>query len=359
MKEYRPHYVTHPGETLKEKLEEIGLGPKEFAIRADKPEKTITAVLNGESSITSEMAIQFERVLKISAEFWLTRQIHYDECIARQKDDAKIQAEILWMKSFPVKEMIKFKWIPSATTDIDKAKALLQFFGVASSQAWEKYYLDQKLKVAFRISLAQTKEPEAISAWLRRGEILARELECMAYDKNIFEEVLGELKNVMVQHPADFFKRIQIECLKAGVKVVYTPCLPKAPINGATRWINENPVIQLSGRYKRNDVFWFTFFHEAGHVIKHGKKDVFLEEVEYSDKDIEKEKEADEYAIRWTLTHDEFNEIVLMNDFTSQSIKRFAVKFNTHPAIIIGRLRRENPSLYRIGKEFIKRIELE
>ncbi|HZV70657.1 MAG TPA: ImmA/IrrE family metallo-endopeptidase [Saprospiraceae bacterium] len=106
----------------------------------------------------------------------------------------------------------------------------------------------------------------------------------------------------MADHPDGFFEKLQRICLEAGVKVVPTPNLPKVPICGSTRWINDTPLIQLSGRYKRNDSFWFTFFHEAGHILLHGKKDIFLKDVEYSDKDLEKEKEADEFAIKWTLT---------------------------------------------------------
>ena len=75
----------HPGETLTEKLKEINLKPTEFAIRTGNPEKTIIAVLKGESEITPDMAAAFENVLGIPAGFWLKRQYRYDEYIVRQK----------------------------------------------------------------------------------------------------------------------------------------------------------------------------------------------------------------------------------------------------------------------------------
>ena len=62
--------VFHPGVTLEEKLEEMGMSIKEFAIRTSKPEKTIIAVIRGRSSITTEMAVSFENVTKIPASFW-------------------------------------------------------------------------------------------------------------------------------------------------------------------------------------------------------------------------------------------------------------------------------------------------
>lgn len=76
--QYNPQSVQHPGATLAEKLTEMGMGPKEFALRTGKPEKTITAILKGNSSITADMAVLFERVTKIPAHFWMNYQRGYD-----------------------------------------------------------------------------------------------------------------------------------------------------------------------------------------------------------------------------------------------------------------------------------------
>jgi len=208
--------------------------------------------------------------------------------------------------------------------------------------------------------LAHTNEPYAISAWLRRGELQARALTVTnTYSEKSFKETLPVIKSLMAKHPVDFQEQLQSLCLEAGVKVVYTPCLPKAPINGATRWLDDTPFIQLTGRYKRNDVFWFTFFHEAGHILLHGKKDVFLENIEYADKINEKEQEADEFAVKWTLSEQEENEIVSQGIVTSEDVRKYAEKFNTHPAIIIGRLQHKKYIPYSVGKEFIEKVELE
>ena len=82
---YTPSVVFHPGETLADKLEEMGMGVKEFAVRTSKPEKTIIAVIKGDSAITSDMSVAFETVTKIPAHFWMNKQRAYDEYIARQK----------------------------------------------------------------------------------------------------------------------------------------------------------------------------------------------------------------------------------------------------------------------------------
>lgn len=359
LNQYNPQSVPHPGATLEEKLEEMGMGPKEFALRTGKPEKTITAILKGDSSITPDMAIQFENVTKIPAHFWINHQRGFDEYVAREKRQAVIEQSIVWAKSFPLKEMIKKGWLPQVESIQEKTMATLSFFGFSNHSAWEDYYFNQQLKVAFRISLANTSEPYAISAWLRKGELQAAELQAKDYSEKNFKEALTALKKVMAQHPANFYNQLQDICLDVGVKVVYTPSLPKAPICGSTRWLNDTPLIQLTGRYNRNDSFWFTFFHEAGHIILHGKKDIFLEKVEYSDKDKTKEKQADEFAVKWTLAEEEEATILRTVPLNEQSIKKFANQFNTHPAIIIGRLQHKKLIPYSLGREYIEPIIFE
>jgi len=297
--QYFPQSRPHPGMTLKEKLEEMGMGPKEFALRAGKPEKTITAILKGNSSITADMAVQFENVTKIPAHFWMNHQRGYDEYIARVKRQEVIEKAVGWAGNFPLPQMTKLGWLNSVSTKQEMATQLLAFFGVASPESWENYYCNQQLKVAFRISLKRTKDPYAISAWLRKGELSAQQIQVSSYSEKTFREIVSDIKSVMSEKPVNFFQQLQDICQKTGVKLVHTPCLNKAPIRGATRWINDTPLIQLTERDQPDDKFWFSFFHEAGHILLHGKKEIFLEQIGYEDKDLVKEKEADEFAFKF------------------------------------------------------------
>ncbi|MBF0401228.1 MAG: ImmA/IrrE family metallo-endopeptidase [Magnetococcales bacterium] len=84
-------------------------------------------------------------------------------------------------------------------------------------------------------------------------------------------------------------------CAEVGVAVVFVRELPKTGISGATRWLTpDKALIQLSLLYKSDDHLWFTFFHEAGHTLLHGKKDLFLEDER--EKDQKKEDEANQFA---------------------------------------------------------------
>ena len=359
MNHYTPPVAFHPGETLAEKLEEMGMSIKEFAIRVTKPEKTIIAIIRGDSSITSDMAVSFESVTQIPAHFWMNKQRVYDEYIAREKRERLIQESVEWIKLFPINDMIKKGWLSPCKNTGEKVYQIFSFFGVSTPIAWEDYYFNQQLKVAFRISLANTKEPYAISAWLRQGELQAtKQIANAPYSDKKLKEILPEMKKLMVAQPDNFPFQLQKLCLQAGVKLVYTPCLPKAPINGATRWIGDYPCIQLSGRHNRNDIFWFSFFHEVGHILLHGKKDIFLEDIEYTDKQIKKEQEADNFAEKMTLTKSEEAEIINSKDYSTQSIKRFAKKINTHPAIIVGRLQHLKIIDYWQDQQLIEKIDL-
>ncbi len=355
--EFHLDIAFHPGETLEEKLEELNIGVKEFSVRAGKPEKTIIAIIKGESSITPEMAVIFENVLKIPARFWIKKQSSFDEFKAREKRAVTINNAKDWAKCFPIADMVKCGWINAQPNTEEKVVELFNFFKVSSPTAWENYFFNQQLKVAFRISLAHTKAPHAVSAWIRQGEIQAGKLSCGDYSEVQFKKSLEQIKTIMAHQPDDFFEQLQEICLACGVKVVYTPCIKKAPLSGATRWIGDNPVIQLTGRYKQNDRFWFTFFHEAGHILLHGKKDIFLEDIEYSDADMQKEQEADDFAIKWTFSNEQENEVLKAIPLTLKSIQEFATKFNTHPAMIIGRFHKKKLLHYAEGRDFFVKLD--
>lgn len=357
MNNYYPESVTHPGEILNETLEEKEIGSKELAIKTGKPEKTISAILNGNSSITPDMAVLFERVLKIPTHFWLEAQRNYDEFKAREDYEDRIEEAIEWAKAAPYSIMAKMGWIPKTRDPKEKVINLFDFFEVASIKGWNDYYLNQRTKIAFRISLKNQENPMLIAAWLRKGELQAKELEVDEYSPKIFKQKLKEIKKIMCEQPEDFFGKLQSLCKEAGVKVIHTPSLPRTSIHGSTRWINDCPLIQLTGRWKRNDIFWFTFFHEAGHILLHGKKYISLENIKYTGEIDEYEKEADSFASQWLLHEKEEEQILQCHELNDDVISEFAKKFYTHPAIIIGRLHHKGIMGYKYGRIFFESID--
>ncbi|MBK9335096.1 MAG: ImmA/IrrE family metallo-endopeptidase [Lewinellaceae bacterium] len=175
-----------------------------------------------------------------------------------------------------------------------------------------------------------------------------------------FQENLATIRSLAHQHPADFQEQLQSLCSEAGVAVVFTQCLPKTNVSGVARWINngQTPLIQLSGRYKSNDHFWFTFFHEAGHILKHGKKDFFIEGISEIHLDETKEREANEFAANYLIPARDFRRFVEQGDFSEAAILQFADAVETHPAVIAGRLSHEELIHFKVAAAFKIRVEV-
>lgn len=350
--------LSPPGDTIQEHIDFIGMSQAELAERMGRPKEKINDIIKGREPITTATAFQLEKVLGIPASFWLNREKTYRKELYELQQQEELEKKKDWMKAFPVYEMQKYGWLPDTKEKHILVDSLLKFFCIASTDEWERIYVDEEVSVAFRVSLANTKSPHAISAWLRMGEIQAKEINVAEFDKRKFKGALAEIKELAFLMPDDFSKKLQIICAKCGVAVVFTQNLPKAPISGATRWFHNKPIIQLSGRFKTNDHFWFTFFHEAAHIILHGKKDIFLENVEGTETDQEKEDEANAFAARTLIDDKDWKEIIANLPLMPMEIEEYARKLRVAPGIIVGRLQHEDLVSKTFGNDLKTKTEL-
>jgi HTH-type transcriptional regulator/antitoxin HigA len=122
------------------------------------------------------------------------------------------------------------------------------------------------------------------------------------------------------------------------VAVVYTPYFKNTKVNGAVRWVGDKPTIQLNVRGAYGDIFWFTFFHEVGHLVLHGVKDEF---VDYSGRENdEKEREADNFASAHLVPESAYQALISA-PLTRASIIAASEKIGVHESIVMGRLAHE------------------
>lgn len=339
--EYAPRTVSPPGTTLEEALKERGMSQAEFAERTGRPKKTINEIVKGLAAITPETAIQFERVLGIPASFWNARQQHYEESIAKAQSEKKLLGYIDWQKNFPVSQMVRIGWLPQVHTGIEKLETLLRFFRIGSPDEWEKTLVAPRMGTAFRESKAFQTNRFALSAWLRRGEIEASEMECDPFDRQDFESSLKHVRG-MVRSLTEGFEQDMVRiCARAGVAVVFAPLIKGVHAWGATRWLpGERAMILLSLRGKYEDIFWFSFFHEAAHLLLHGKKNVFVEE-NGGERD-GAELEADAFARDLLIQPSMWKTFAEASpSFSEGSVKSFALAARVSPAIVVGRLQHE------------------
>ncbi|MDA3813648.1 MAG: ImmA/IrrE family metallo-endopeptidase, partial [Candidatus Cloacimonetes bacterium] len=310
-----------------------------FAIRLGKPINKVNEIIKGKIAITPTTSLRLERVLGIPASFWNTRQKNYDEFLAFQKEEKLLKNHLTWLKKFPINEMIKNNWISKQNDDILQLKSLLSFFGISSPEEWNSIWMSPK--VAYKQSIAFSKIPESNSVWLRRGEILAQQINCNIYDAKEFRNVLNTIRNFMNRTPKDFSNQMLNLCSHAGVALVFVERPKGLPVYGITKWLTKNKaLIQLSLYRKYEDYMWFSFFHEAAHILLHGKSDVFIETKIIDNS--EKENEADKFASKFLIPEKKWkNFIALTTKFDEQSIIKFAKDIDICPGIIVGRLQRE------------------
>jgi addiction module HigA family antidote len=336
--------LSPPGDTIQETINALGMNQNELAERMGRPVKTINEIIKGKEAITAATALQLELVLGIPANFWLERERQYVHALAEIEHKQKLESYTEWITRFPIKSMEKLSWIPKTDTAAKTVAALLSFFSVATPDEWTSVYIGEQLQNSYyRISLAHVTQQGALSAWLRKGELQAKELKINTFSRKKFQQSLSTARTLAHYHPADFKEKLQQLCADAGLALVFTQCLPKTNVSGVARWVNngQTPLIQLSGRYKSNDHFWFTFFHEAGHVLKHGKKDFFIEGIPDISLNITKEHEANEFASNFLIPARDLKNFIEQQNFTEPAIKAFAASIQMHPAVVAGRLAHE------------------
>lgn len=335
--EYLPEAVSPPGDTLLELIEERGMSQAELAERTGRPKKTINEIIKGKATITPATALQLERVVGIPASFWNNREQHYRESLARQAERASLEGQVNWLKQFPVKEMIKLGWLHDSADPVDLLGEVLSFFGIASPTQWAKIW---EAGVAFRQSPTFESDPFAISAWLRQGELEAQQIACASYDSEHFFRVLDAVRELTPQAPEVFQPQTIRLCAEAGVAIAFVQELSKARVSGAARWLTPNKaLIQLNLRYKTDDQLWFTFFHEAGHLLKHGKREIFIDAGGALD---EKEAEANKFAADFLIPPADYRQFLpSTGHYSKAEITAFAAQLKIAPGIVVGRLQHD------------------
>lgn len=350
--------LSPPGDTIQETIDTIGMSQAELAERIGRPKEKLNDIIKGREPITLKTAILLERVLGIAVSFWMARENEYRMELAKIEQQEFLEGCYGWLDMFPVKELKKMQWLPDTLNKAELVNSLLKFFGIASPRQWEDIYLKEAVATAFKISLANTQSPHAISAWIRIGEHKSATQKLPEFDKSAFTSALDEIKDLVIHQPEDFKDQLQEICARCGVAVLYTPCLPKAPISGATWWKGKNPIIQLTGRYKTNDSFWFAFYHEAAHILKHGKKEIFLEDLQGSHMEEAKEVEANQFAQKYLFPKVAFDGLTEIFNISDEDILSYASHYKTHPAIIVGQLQHSGIIGYHQGTQFKVPINL-
>lgn len=333
-----PDIAIHPGETVADLIEQRGLTQAKVAELMGRPPQVINEIVRGKKNITAETAVGLEAVLDMPAQFWTNLQAIYDNTRAHIAERTKLEAQVPLLNSFRYNELVRRGWVEHAKDKTERVRVLCKYLGVASLHQHAA-----TLPASFRITGGSRYSDEALAVWLRRGELLARDMELPGFDRDRFRDVLPQIRRLTTESPEVFRPRMADLCESAGVALVFVQELPKVGANGVTRWLHTgNPLIQLNLKWKWADILWFTFFHEAGHVMQPKRHDV----MHYGKRqatDTRYESEANQFASDILIPPDRWRYIKHEAGLylPRARVAELAREVGIDPGIIVGRLQHE------------------
>ena len=337
--EWSSEYAIPPGWVLEEYLEVRGFSQAEFARRCGRSPRLISEIIAGKASLEAKTALQFERVLGLDASAWVNIESAYRLRLAREADAENVAAAIEWVNDFPVSELVEREYLPQSESDVARIGRLLEFFRVASVDAWEAQY--GNTNVDFRHSPSFDSDEKVIITWLRLGEIEAEQQECAHYNKSQFQKAVQSIRN-LTREPIDIaLKQAEKLCNEAGVALALVKPLKRMALSGAAWWLSpRKAIIQLTARHNTDDHLWFSFFHEAAHVLFHSKRDVYVDGNNGSE--TKQESEADRWASNLLIPELAWKQIAQVSPLSAQFVRDFAKEQGIAPGIVVGRLQHES-----------------
>lgn len=352
---YDPDYTVTPGEILEETLQTRNIKKIDLAQRCGLSAKTISQIISGTAPVSPETALCLQRVLGVSANIWNNLEANYRLFLARKHSRKELSKYVAWSTKFPIKELTERGLIRRDDDPVGIVEQLMDFFNIGSVQAWEAKY--GQLQVSFRHSPSFKSSRESVAAWLRIGELCAQKVECKPYNRMRFIQALQDIRTLTAERPRVFEPRMRRMYAESGVALALIAELPGTHLSGATRWATKDKaLIMLSLRHKTDDHFWFSFYHEAGHILFGRKKSIFLDEINtWDDPD---EDRANEFASNILIPREQYDAFLERNTFTPTSVQSFALQLGIAPGIIVGRLQHEKIISWQSLNGLKRRFEL-
>ncbi|MCP4285540.1 MAG: HigA family addiction module antidote protein [Gammaproteobacteria bacterium] len=328
-----------PGMYLTEVTEEMGMSQAELARRMGRPIQAISEIANGIKSITPDTALQLEQVLGVPANIWTGLEAEYQLTMARNEASEQIEQETDLAVRFPYPEIAKLGWVKPIRKRKEKVVELRRFFGVASLHNLQGVHA---YAPAFRQSSRSEVSHESLVAWLRGGTMEAEKIDTKPFERAKVRTALQILRHLTLQEPEVFLPKLRQQLADVGIAFVLLPHFPKTYTNGATFWLTpDKAVLMMTIRGSWADIFWFSLFHELGHILLHNKRHTFLEDGFDDPKWKKQEEAADEFAQKTLIPPAPWETFVRARHFSATTIASFADEIDIAPGIVVGRLQHD------------------
>jgi len=260
-----------PGDSLVAAMQRRGVVPSDLAGRLSGGMAQLRALVSGIEPIDPESAAVIGHAVGGSPEFWLKRQENYKVALERAVASVPPEEASVWLTAIPAPG-------PGTRGKLndekrrDELRRRLAFFGVGTLGAWQCKYGRDNQQAKFRTSSSFTSKEGATSLWLREAELEATLAETAHWNPEALEKRLRDIKKLsFIRRPRSFLPSLKKLLAEAGVALVVKRTPEGCRASGASRMITpERAMILLSFRYKSDEQFWFTLFHEIGHLLLHG-----------------------------------------------------------------------------------------
>ena len=334
--EYNNIMAFHPGYYLKEIVDESGLTQEDFAKRLGTTPKNLSILIRGEQSLSIDIAAKLSRMLGTSIVYWLRLQQAYDEKKAEYLSAEELKREREVFKLIDYKYFRDHFGLPDMPRRTDEQiRCVREFLGVASLTVLE----ERNLAVNFRSDAVSFSRSNIVNSNVLVQIAVNRALKTDApkYDKKRFKKAVSFALTQTCDHE-NFLSALREEFLEAGVVLVVLPNIKGSGVNGAVKKVDGKMLLMVNDRRHYSDTFWFTLFHEIGHILN-GDMGVSFEG--------EEEDEADLFAQRALIPQEAYEAFTSEHlTFDERSIRRFAESIDRDPGIVLGRLLKEKKVAY-------------
>ncbi|WP_394647882.1 ImmA/IrrE family metallo-endopeptidase [uncultured Sphingomonas sp.] len=334
--EFTPDWFSKPGDSLRALMLRRGLAAKDVAKHLHGGMAALRGLLDGTGSIDRPQAAVLAAHLGGTELFWLKRQANYEADLERAVDRATATEGDDWLL-LPVPGDK-----PRGRLSVEKRRAevrrRLTFFNVGTLKAWDARYGRICSDTLFRKSEAFRSNDAAILMWLRSGELGADLVDTRTWSAGNLEDRLGEIRKLSkVKRPELFLPKLKELCAEAGVAVVAKRAPQGCPASGASRMVaSDKAMILLSFRGLSDDKFWFTVFHEIGHLLLHGARTFVDGEMDGKGSDVA-EREANDFASRCIVPERNIEEFEQLGPLKG-SVVRFSVKVGVSAGLTVGQM---------------------
>lgn len=331
--EYKDTIAFHPGYYIKELVDESGLTQEDFAKRLDTTPKNLSLLIRGEQNLSIDIAMKLSRMLGTSVNYWLRLQNSYDALVAKFKSDEILVEERIVFEHFDYKYFRDNFGLPDLPRKKDEQiERVREFLNIATLSVLTK----RDMAVSFRSVSEDIAEGSTIkaNAMVQIATNKAIKTEVPKYNKRKFQEAVQYALTLTKNHDS-FYPLIKKAFLEAGVVFVILPNIPGSRTNGATKKVGDSIMLMVNDRRLNADSFWFTLFHEIGHIINgdHG--------ISFEKESGEKEEAADKFAQDSLIPYQKYQEFIKKEKFTVRTITEFANQINRDPGIVLGRLQND------------------